>query len=73
MIRTAAVLMHPIAPRGTEMIAEYLNFNEKFWSWDYIFENIYFFMDNPKKYELKRLEPKVDFFKKHESQIGQAE
>ncbi len=69
MIRTAAVLMHPIAPVGTEMIREYLNVGEKFWSWDYIFEPIYYFMDNPETHELKFLEPRVDFFKKHESQI----
>jgi methionyl-tRNA synthetase len=69
MVRTAAVLMHPIAPEGTEMIREYLNLGEEFWSWDSIFEPVYSFMDNPYEHRLKFLEPRVDFFKKHPSQI----
>lgn len=69
MVRTAAVLMHPIAPDGTEMIREYLNLGEEFWSWDHIFEPVYFFMKDPTTHTLKFLEPRVDFFPKHESQI----
>lgn len=71
MVRTATVLMHPIAPEGTEMILDYLNLGEKFWNWDNIFEPIYAFMDNPEDHKLKFLEPRVDFFKKHPSQIKQ--
>ncbi|MBN1151526.1 class I tRNA ligase family protein [candidate division WOR-3 bacterium] len=69
MIRTAAVLMHPIAPQGTEMIREYLRFDESFWSWDRIFEPVYSFMKDPVNHELKYLEPRVDFFTKHPNQI----
>ncbi len=69
MVRTAASLMHPIAPEGTEMIREYLRFGEEFWNWDNIFETVYYFMDNPHEHKLKFLEPRVDFFKKHPSQI----
>lgn len=71
MLRTATVLMHPIAPEGTEMILEYLNLDENFWSWERIFEPIYAFMNNPEEHILKFLEPRVDFFKKHPSQIMQ--
>lgn len=70
MIRTAAVLMHPIAPEGTEMIREYLRLGEEFWSWERIFEPVYSFMENPEEHRLKFLEPRVDFFKKHPSQIN---
>ncbi len=73
MVRTAAVLVHPIAPIGTEMIREYLNVGEELWSWDRIFDPIYSFMDNPEEHKLKFLEPRVDFFKKHPSQISQYE
>lgn len=69
MVRIATVLMHPIAPEGTEMIHDYLNLSNDFWSWDYIFEPIYSFMEAPEKHEFKFLEPRVDFFKKHPSQI----
>lgn len=69
MVRTAAVLMHPIAPEGTEMIREYLGFGEEFWNWERIFDTIYDFMDDPCKHKLKFLEPKTDFFIKHQSQL----
>lgn len=71
MVRTAAVLMHPIAPEGTEMILEYLNLDEAFWNWEDIFKPIYAFMKNPQEHILKFLEPRVDFFKKHPSQLVQ--
>lgn len=70
MVRTAAVLMHPIAPEGTEMIREYLGLGEEFWSWDRIFDTVYSFMEDPGEHKLKFLEPRVDFFKKHPSQIA---
>ncbi len=69
MVRTAAVLMHPIAPEGTEMIREYLGLGEEFWSWERIFDKVYDFMDDPYKHKLKFLEPKTDFFAKHPSQL----
>lgn len=70
MIKTAAVLLHPIAPDGTEMIREYLNVGEEMWDWDNIFgslsENI---LKGEASHKLKFLEPRVDFFKRHESQF----
>ncbi len=69
MVRTATVLMHPIAPKGTEMILEYLNLGEEFWNWDRIFDTIYDFMEDPENHKLKFLEPRVDFFEKHPSQL----
>ncbi|NLK22118.1 MAG: class I tRNA ligase family protein [Epulopiscium sp.] len=70
MIRTAAILMHPIAPEGTEMLRDYLNFGEEFWSWDRIFDTIYNFMEDKENHPVKFLEPRVDFFEKHPSQLG---
>lgn len=69
MVRTAAVLMHPITPVGTEMILDYLNLGEEFWDWNRIFEPVYAFMLHPEDHVLKFLEPRTDFFKKHPSQI----
>jgi len=69
MVRTAVVLMHPIAPAGTKMVLEYLGLGEDFWSWDKIFDPVYAFMINPDEHKLKFLEPRIDFFKKHPSQI----
>lgn len=71
MVRVASVLMHPIAPEGTEMVLEYLNLGKEFWNWERIFEPIYSFMVNPQEHNLKFLEPRVDFFKKHVAQVNQ--
>lgn len=72
MIRTAAVLLHPMAPVGTEMIREYFKLDERFWSWDHIFEPISAFCGGA-DYKLKFLEPRVDFFTRHPSQFAQAD
>ncbi len=73
MVRAAAVLMHPIAPAGTEMIREYLQVGPEFWSWGRVFEPIYAFMSDPAGHRLKTLEPRVDFFPKHPSQVPTGE
>ncbi len=69
MLRTSIVLMHPIAPKGTEMVRDYLNFGKEFWDWDRIFDTVYDFMDPSQGHTLKTLESRVDFFSKHPSQL----
>ena len=71
MIRTATALLHPIAPEGTEMVLEYLQLDKEFWDWAHIFEPLTAFMANPREHRLKHLEPRVDFFEKHPSQVKQ--
>jgi methionyl-tRNA synthetase len=70
MVRTAAALVHPVAPLGTEMLREYLNLGEDFWSWEHIFDTLYDLMPDRENHSLKFLEPRVDFFAKHESQFA---
>ena len=72
-VRTAIALMHPIAPEGTEMAREYLGLEPEFWSWDGIFEPLYAFWDDPAQHRLKFLEPRVDFFRRHPSQLANLE
>ncbi len=67
MVRVGALLFHPIAPRGTEMIAEYLGVGPEFWSWEKAFAPLADFL--PAGHTCKFLEPRVDFFPKHESQF----
>ncbi|WP_055666169.1 methionine--tRNA ligase [Desnuesiella massiliensis] len=69
-VRTAITLIHPIAPSSCERVREYLSVNEKIWNWDYIFEPIYTFIENPLTHKLKYLAPRVDFFEKHQGQIS---
>ena len=72
MIRVATLLSHPIVPRGTEMIADYLNIDkEKFFNWEYCFEELPYFYEMEENHKIKELLPRVDFFKKHPSQLVQ--
>ena len=61
MGRVAAVLIHPVAPKGCEMLREYLGFGKDFWSWDRIFDTLDDFCGE-EEHEIKFLEPRVDFF-----------
>ena len=73
-VATANILLHPMAPNGTEKVADYLGLDKtKAFSWEYIFEeytNLLFNKINPKFTFLKE---KEDFFKKHESQLKDIE
>lgn len=67
-VRTTTALLHPIAPSGCEMVREYLGAGEELWDWNRIFETLDQLW-NDKHHKLKYLEPRVDFFKRHESQF----
>ncbi|SEK30648.1 methionyl-tRNA synthetase [Ruminococcus sp. YRD2003] len=69
MIRIAGVLLHPMAPFGTEKLREYLEVDERIWSWDTILEPLTYFTG--KQHKLKFLPPRTDFFTRHESQFTQ--
>jgi len=66
-VRTAATLLHPFAPDGTERIRHYLNIDERLWDWNFIDKPIDFFITP--EHDFVFLEPKVDFFHKHPSQL----
>ena len=68
LIKTAAVLLHPLAPKGTEMVRDYMNLDENVWSWDNIFSTLSDLCGG-NDHKLKFLEPKVDFFTRHPSQF----
>jgi methionyl-tRNA synthetase len=71
IIRTTAVLLHPLAPFGTEKVREYLQVDERIWSWDTIFEPLTYFTGE--NHQLKFLPPRTDFFTRHESQFAKAD
>ena len=64
IVKTAAILLHPFAPEGTERLGEYLSASAGFWSWENIKKQ--FNSSN----QFKFLEPRVDFFLKHPSQFA---
>ncbi|MBQ8515307.1 MAG: class I tRNA ligase family protein [Ruminococcus sp.] len=67
MIRITGILLHPMAPIGTEKLREYLQVDERIWSWETIFEPISYFTGE--NHKLKFLPPRTDFFTRHESQF----
>lgn len=68
LIKTANLLLHPMAPSGTENVADFLGFDkQKAFSWDYAFEKFTQIKPEP---EIKFLAEKQDFFKKHPSQLA---
>lgn len=69
-IKIMAILIHPIAPEVCEMFREYLNVGEELWDWNHIFDPISFYVGDVEKHKLKYLEPRVDFFKKHDCQLA---
>lgn len=71
MIRIAGVLLHPLAPFGTEKLREYLQVDEKIWSWETILEPLTYFTGE--NHKLKFLPPRTDFFTRHESQFESRE
>ncbi len=71
IVRTAAVLLHPMAPFGTEKLREYLCVDERIWSWETVFEPLTYFVGEGHK--LKFLPPRTDFFTRHESQFSAEE
>lgn len=71
MVKTATVLLHPLAPLGTEKIADYLNMGEELFCWDNIFKTLTEMTEEG--HEHKFLEPRVDFFTRHPSQFAESE
>ena len=68
MIRITAILLHPMAPIGTEKLQEYLQVDDRIWSWETIFEPVNYFVGE--NHQLKFLPPRTDFFTRHESQFA---
>lgn len=70
-VKSTLTLLHPIVPESAEMAKEYLELNDTLWSWDHIFEPITIHMDDAANHKIRFIEPRFDFFKKHDSQLGE--
>ena len=66
-VKTAAIMLHPFAPEGTERLQEYLGVCDSLWDWANIYQPLSFYVNDSHKF--KFLEPKVDFFVKHPNQL----
>ena len=67
--KVAMVLLHSVAPKGCENLAEYLNVDNSIFDFDKVNESIYNWFENKENHKPKFIEPKFDFFKKHPSQF----
>ena len=71
---TANILLHPMSPKGTEKVADYLKLDKtKHFSWDYIFDNLQDVLKDSDSDQITFLKEKEDFFKKHPSQLAALE
>ena len=73
LLRAAALFMHPIVPRGTELICEKLRFpRERFFTWSGALDGLAELCDEREAAEgghaIDELPPRFDFFEKHPSQ-----
>lgn len=68
-LKTAALMMHPFVPSGCERIRHQLNIDERLWSWDFAFDDLYALMDDPETHQPVVLQPREDFFARHPSQF----
>ncbi len=69
MVRVAVLMLHPVAPKSTENLVDFLKLDRAIFSWANEDKLVYDFMANPKDHRPNFLEPKQDFFKKHPSQL----
>lgn len=74
LLRIATLLMHPVVPRGTEKICDYLNFAfDEFFSWNYDFDSMEELCNAAEldegRHRVRDLPPRTDFFKFHPSQV----
>ncbi|MBQ8909065.1 MAG: class I tRNA ligase family protein [Clostridia bacterium] len=72
MIFVANTLLHPIAPNGTENVADYIGLDkEKCFNWEYIFGSVYDVLDAKRGKKLIFLKEREDFFKRHQYQLDE--
>ncbi len=70
MLFVANTLLHPIAPSGTENVANYIGLDKsKCFDWKNIFGTFYNVLDSNRNCQLITLKEKEDFFARHPWQI----
>ena len=74
LLRISTLLMHPVVPKGTERICDYLNFEfDEFFSWNYDFDSMEELCNanelDDGRHRVRELPPRTDFFKFHPSQL----
>lgn len=68
-IKTALLLLHPIAPTGCDVVREYVGLTGKVYDWNYAFADMKDVLESADA-KTKFLPPRFDFFVRHESQLA---
>ena len=71
--KVAMVMLHSVAPRGTENLAKLLKVDDTIFDYNRVNEPIYSWFENKENHKPEFIEAKFDFFKKHPSQFETAE
>ena len=72
MAVTACVLLHPIVPKGSENVADYIGLDKNLcFDWNHIFDDFDSMLDKTKNRKLKFLKEREDFFKKSDYQLAE--
>ena len=69
-IKVAMVMLHSVAPSGTENLAKMLGVSNDIFNWNTINAPIYDFFEDKQNHKPEFIEAKFDFFKKHPSQFA---
>ena len=67
--KVAMVMLHSVAPNGTENLAKLLKVDETIFDYNRVNEPIYNWFENKENHVPEFIEAKFDFFKKHPSQF----
>lgn len=71
MVHVAVVLMHPVAPVGTEAVRRQLGVGPELWSWSRIFGRLDSLFADRATHQFDFLPPQADFFEKPACQLGE--
>lgn len=72
-VKVAMVMLHSVAPAGTENVAKYLGVDESVFDYNRVNETIYNWFEDKENHKPLEIEARFDFFKKHPSQLEIAE
>ncbi len=72
MVFVANTLLHPVAPSGTENVADMIGFDkEKCFDWQYVFDSYDNVLLESRERKLTFLKEREDFFKRHQYQLDE--
>ena len=72
MAITACALLHPIVPKGSENVADYIGLDKQVcFDWKNIFNDFFDILDKTQHRKLKFLKEREDFFKKSDYQLAE--